>query len=121
MDIISFITPHGPLGLAHVTASPTIGAAATIVFHSSGVKSDLLAIEIPSSFTISMRRAYTRSNTVGEFSRVFARLTWFGSVGGLNEKQAARAAQVCSGESNPAGICHVVGAGEAGEIFSTAF
>jgi hypothetical protein len=86
MDIISFITPHGPLGLAHVTASPTIGAAATIVFHSSGVKSDLLAIEIPSSFTISMRRAYTRSlsNTVGDFSRAFARLTWFDSVGGAS-------------------------------------
>jgi hypothetical protein len=31
-----------------VTASPTIGAAATSIFHSSGVKSDLLAIEITS-------------------------------------------------------------------------
>ena len=50
IDNISFITPHGPLGLAQVTASPTIGAAATIVFHSSGVKSDLLAIEIASCF-----------------------------------------------------------------------
>jgi hypothetical protein len=50
MDNISFMTPHGPLGLAHVTASPTIGAAATIIFHSSGVKSFLLAIEITSCF-----------------------------------------------------------------------
>jgi hypothetical protein len=48
IDNISFITPHGPFGLAHVTANPTIGAAATIVFHSSGVKSDLLAIEFAS-------------------------------------------------------------------------
>jgi hypothetical protein len=52
IDNISFITPHGPFGLAHVTASPTIGAAATIVFHSSGVKSDLLAIEIASFLNI---------------------------------------------------------------------
>jgi len=50
MDNISFITPQGPFGLAQVTASPTIGAAATIVFYSSGVKSALLAIEIASCF-----------------------------------------------------------------------
>jgi hypothetical protein len=40
------------LGLAQVTAKPTIGAAATMVFHSSGVKSDLLAIEIASYLSI---------------------------------------------------------------------
>jgi hypothetical protein len=48
IDNISFITPHGPFGLAHVTASPTMGAAATIFFHSSGVKSDLPGIVIAS-------------------------------------------------------------------------
>jgi hypothetical protein len=44
IDNISFSTPQGPFGLAHVTANPTIGAAATIVFHSSWEKSALLAI-----------------------------------------------------------------------------
>jgi hypothetical protein len=50
MDNISFMTPQGPFGLAQVTASPTIGAAATIAFHSSGVKSALLAIQLSSYF-----------------------------------------------------------------------
>src|SRR5258705_6646860 len=59
IDNISFITPHGPLGLAQVTASPTIGAAATIVFHSSGVKSALLAIEIASRFWRSIQSAFS--------------------------------------------------------------
>jgi hypothetical protein len=56
IDNISFITPHGPLGLAHVTASPTMGAAATMVFHSSAVKSDLLAIELVSYFLVMINR-----------------------------------------------------------------
>jgi hypothetical protein len=38
----------GPLGLAHVRAKPTIGGTATIVFYSSGVKLNLLAIEFAS-------------------------------------------------------------------------
>ncbi|HMA81906.1 MAG TPA: hypothetical protein VKR81_13500 [Candidatus Binatia bacterium] len=56
IDSISFITPHGPLGLAQVTARPTMGAAATMVFHSSGVKSDLLAIELVSYFLVMINR-----------------------------------------------------------------
>src|SRR5688500_2327821 len=61
IDNISFITPHGPLGLAQVTASPTIGAAPTMVCHSSAVKSDLLAMEMTSSSRLPMRRPYARS------------------------------------------------------------